>query len=178
MLDRRLNKIDLRFRKASFETFHPHSEQQAQALERMMDNVTGNFYLCGDYGVGKTHLLVSQYRELCLDRACEFRSTHALMEEMRQAEFKEESLIFQRIDGSESFHLFWDDIDKLRLTDFRREMIFHLVDLLYRRKQGLSITSNLTLKELVDEDIIPSGVVRRIDDMCTVVSLQEQEVPF
>jgi len=36
--------------------------------------------------------------------------------------------------------LFWDDLDKLKLTDFKTEVLFDVVDSLYRQKQGLTFS--------------------------------------
>jgi hypothetical protein len=32
----------------------------------------------------------------------------------------------------EPYHFFWDDIGKLKMTDFKTEVLFDLVDSLYR----------------------------------------------
>ena len=38
------------------------------------------------------------------------------------------------------------DIDKLKPTDFKTEVLFELVDTLYRRKHGLTVTGNYSLR--------------------------------
>jgi len=71
----------------------------------------------------------------------------------------------------EAFHLFWDDIDKLKLTDFKSEVLFDLVDSLYRHNHGLTVTSNFSMRELMERERMPPAIVRRLDDMCTAVEL-------
>jgi DNA replication protein DnaC len=69
------------------------------------------------------------------------------------------------------YHLFWDDIDKIKPTEFKAEVLFELVDSLYRRKHGLTITANYSLHDLVARDRMHQAIVRRLDDMCKVIQL-------
>ena len=69
------------------------------------------------------------------------------------------------------YHLFWDDIDKLKPTDFKTEVLFDLVDGLYRRKHGLTVTSNYSMQDLIERERLHPAVVRRLDDMCRVIEL-------
>jgi len=45
------------------------------------------------------------------------------------------------------------------------------VDALYRRKHGLTVTSNYSLQDLVGRERAHPAVVRRLDDMCKVIQL-------
>ena len=69
------------------------------------------------------------------------------------------------------YHLFWDDIDKLKPTDFKTEVLFELVDALYRRKHGLTVTANYSLQDLVARERMHPAIVRRLDDMCRVIQI-------
>jgi DNA replication protein DnaC len=69
------------------------------------------------------------------------------------------------------YHFFWDDIDKLKPTDFKTEVLFELVDALYRRKHGLTVTANYSLKDLVERERMHPAIVRRLDDMCRVIQI-------
>jgi len=71
----------------------------------------------------------------------------------------------------EACHLFWDDIDKLKVTDFKSEVLFDLVDSLHRHNQGLTVTGNFSMRELVERERTHPAIVRRFDDMCTAVEL-------
>jgi len=81
---------------------------------------------------GKTHLLCAQYRELVTAGMvyCHVRTTRELVEELRRAEFDEDftSPVIAAASRREPYHLFWDDIDKLKLTDFKTEVLFDLVE--------------------------------------------------
>ena len=68
-------------------------------------------------------------------------------------------------------HLFWDDIDKLKLTDFKTEVLFDLVDSLYRQKHCLTVTGNYSMRDLVEHERMHPAIVRRLDDMCRAVEV-------
>ena len=63
------------------------------------------------------------------------RTTRELVEELRRAEFDEDfvSPVIVAASRRVPYHLFWDDIDKLKLTDFKTEVLFDLVDSLHYR---------------------------------------------
>lgn len=104
---------------------------------------SGSYYLNGSYGSGKTHLLYAQYREMVLagETKCHVRTTRELVEELRRAEFDDDfiSPVIIAASKSDAYHLFWDDIDKLKPTDFKTEVLFDLVDNLYRQKHGITV---------------------------------------
>jgi hypothetical protein len=45
------------------------------------------------------------------------------------------------------------------------------VDTLYRHKHGLTVTRNYSLPNLVDRECLHPAIVRRLDDMCTVLEV-------
>jgi DNA replication protein DnaC len=99
------------------------------------------------------------------------RTTRELVEELRRAECDEDfvSPVFAAASRRAPYHLFWDDIDKLKLTDFKTEVLFDLVDNLHRQKHGLTVTGNYSMGDLVDHMRMHPAIVRRLDDMCRVI---------
>ncbi len=71
--------------------------------------------------------------------------------------------------SSRPLHLFWDDADKLKPTEFKYGVLFDLVDRIYRNEHSLTITSNLDIEKL--EDVLTPAMVRRIDDICIDVEI-------
>ena len=51
------------------------------------------------------------------------------------------------------------------------EVLFELVDELYRRKHGLIVTANYSLQDLVARERMHPAIVRRLDDMCRVIQI-------
>jgi hypothetical protein len=66
---------------------------------------------------------------------------------------------------------FLDDIDKLKPTDFKTEILFDLLDTLYRRKHALTVTGNHSFSDPVDRERMHPAIVRRLDGMCRVAEV-------
>jgi DNA replication protein DnaC len=173
--DRCLALIPQRFRDSSLDSFKPRDPKQPRALSLMLGDPAGSWYLTGAYGNGKTHLLYARYRELVTTGqvSCHVRTTREFVEELRRAEFDDDfvSPVIAAACRREPYHLFWDDIDKLKLTDFNTEVLFDLVDSLYRQKHGLTVTGNYSMRDLVERERMHPAIVRRLDDMCRVVEV-------
>jgi DNA replication protein DnaC len=128
----------------------------------------------GPYGSGKTHLAAAIYaREVACDQPVYWASMAELLAEFRQAEMDSEfySAARDRARHWSACHFFIDDIDKFKVTDFKFEVLFDFFDTLYRRKLRLTVTSNLSLRQLIEMERLHPAIVRRIDDMCKVVEL-------
>ena len=168
----RLSLIPERFRNRTFESYRPRNPKQERALSLISGDPSGSFYLAGSYGSGKTHLIYAQYRETVISGKvrCHVRTTRELVEELRRAEFDEDfvSPVLAAASQPAPYHLFWDDIDKLKPTDFKTEVLFDLVDTLYRQNHGLTVTSNYSMQDLVARERLHPAIVRRLDDMCRV----------
>lgn len=140
-----------------------------------VDLCFGSFYLTGVYAKGRTDLLYTQYRELVMAGkvCCHVRTTRELVEELRHAEPDNGfvSPVIASASKADPYHLFWDDIDKLKITDFKTEVLFDLVDSLYRQKHGLTVTGNYSMRDLVEQERMHPAIVRRLDDMCRVIEV-------
>jgi DNA replication protein DnaC len=163
------------FREAGFHTYRARNPQQERAAALMKSLPEGSWYLNGHYGSGKTHLLYAQYCDMAAAGKirCHVRTTKELVEELKRMELESEftSPVMAASYSCEPYHLFWDDIGKLKLTEFKTEVLFELVDALYRRKHGLTVTANYSLQDLVDRERMHPAIVRRLDDMCRVIQL-------
>ena len=166
--------IPLRFRECTFESYKPRNFKQTEALDQLSKDPCRPYFIHGAYGSGKTHLLFAQYREAMKVyglRNCILRTTHELVKELQEAEIDGK---FSEINAAlHSDHpvifLFWDDADKLKVTDYKQEILFSLVDRIYKHNEYLTITSNLNLFELQEK--LSPAITRRIDDMCKVLEL-------
>jgi DNA replication protein DnaC len=171
IVDQKLSEIPERFRGSTFENYVPTDAKQETARNAIQLDFTRSFYLYGDYARGKTHLATAQYRQLIeIERPALFMSMGELLADLRKAETNDEyfCLVRQRVRYADNFHLFVDDIDKFKGTEFKTEVLFDLFDTIYKRKLGVTITSNCTLAEL--RGIHPS-IVRRIDDTCQALEV-------
>lgn len=170
----RLQDIPERFRDVTFQGFIPRSVPQQEIRDRIWNDFTGSYFICGDYGCGKTHLATAQYiRLLQIERSAMFFTMAELLGELHRSALDSDYFctVRHRARSAEKFHLFIDDIDKFKVTDFKHEVLFDLMDTIYKRKLGLTITSNYTLSELATAGSVHPSIVRRIDDICAVVQL-------
>ena len=122
----RLAEIPERFRESSFESYRPRNSKQEWALRQMREDPGRSFYLTGSYGSGKTHLLYAQYRQMVFagKTRCHLRTTRELVVELRRAEFDDGfvSPVIMTASKADPYHFFWDDVDKLKPTDFKTEV--------------------------------------------------------
>ncbi|MFA5387692.1 MAG: hypothetical protein WC322_04920 [Candidatus Paceibacterota bacterium] len=174
------------YKNADFKAYQARNPQQQAAVELIRSNPTGSYFMHGNYGAGKTHLLVAQYRAMCLARIpCQLRTARQLVAELTQAELPKErdretfiSPVLRMVQESAQAHLFIDDIDKMDAarTDFRAEVLFDLLDTIKRRQLGVSITGNLPLVSKGGSgrdmrQVLTDQVVSRIYRVCTEVKL-------
>jgi DNA replication protein DnaC len=170
----RLIEIPERFREATFENYSPRNQSQERALSLMREDPEDSYFLFGPYDCGKTHLLHAQYRRLALAGVpCNVRTTVDLLNEIQRMECDQDFLspVFAQVRTRSHYHLFWDDADKFKITDFRSQALHELIDLIYRNCLNLTITSNYLLKELGDLEKLPPSVLRRMDGMCRVLEM-------
>lgn len=171
----KLASIPARFRSATFANYDPIDGKQSRAKERMSAEFTKSYYISGPYGTGKTHLATAQYTQLVrIEQPCMFMTMGELINELRRAELEQDSYYCQvreKCRYAERFHLFIDDLDKFKPTDFKAEALFDLIDTVYKRNLMLTITSNYSLSELAAIQSIHPSVLRRIDDICEVIEL-------
>ena len=174
MIQDRLAEIPERFQEATFENYRPKNARQENAHSLMREDPEGSYFLCGPYDCGKTHLLHAQYRALVLAGvACNVRTTVDLLNEIQRMEFDQDFLspVLSQARSRNRYHLFWDDADKVKITDFRAQALHELIDLIYRNCLSLTITSNFSLKEPEELEKLPPSVIRRIDAMCKVLEV-------
>ncbi len=168
----RLATIPERFRECTFESYHPKNSSQAAARELMQANPEGSYFLHGPYGSGKTHLLHAQYRSLVLAGVPgNVRTSDELLGELQRMALNEDfdSPVLTQIRSGKRYHFFWDDVDKFKMTDFRSQGLFDLIDLIYRKNLSLTVTSNFTLRELVEFEKLHPSLIRRIDEICKIL---------
>lgn len=165
--------IPSRFRGCRLANYVPIDGQQEQALGKILENPGQGLFLHGGFGRGKTHLAVGQYRTLVdAGQTCTWRSMSELIHELQDYEIrKEHSTVLHRVRYTDSFHLFIDDIDKFKPTDWKGEALFDLFDTLYRRELSVTITSNWSLQVLIEQERVHPAIVRRIDEMCMAVQV-------
>jgi DNA replication protein DnaC len=174
ILEQKIGEIPARFRNSTLASYVPVDGDQEKAVTAIHAKLTGSFFLWGNYARGKTHLATAQYIELVkLERPCLFLTMAELVFELRRSELDSDyfCVVRQRVRHAEPFHLFIDDIDKFKATEFKTEALFDLFDTIYKRELGLTVTSNFSLEELQQAQSLHPAIIRRIDDICRVIEV-------
>lgn len=164
--------IPTRFQSSTLESYIPRDRKQAAAKEAIERNRFGSFFLWGLYDRGKTHLMFAQYRLLIETqrRRALVYTTWEIINELTEAEIKgTPSTLRLAVDSDRPLHLFWDDADKMKPTEFKAEVLFDLIDRLYRNQHALTVTSNLDLEAL--QTVLSPAIVSRIDRTCEPVAV-------
>src|SRR6185295_585663 len=136
---KKLAEIPERYRDSTFANYVPEDAQQQAALDRISGDFTESFFIHGDYSRGKTHLATAQYRRLIeIERPAMFFPMSELLHELRRAELDRDffCVVRDRAMHADTLHLFVDDIDKFKPTDFKSEVLFDLFDCIWKRKLG------------------------------------------
>ncbi|MBO0781744.1 MAG: ATP-binding protein [Ktedonobacteraceae bacterium] len=136
----------------TFSTFEQERQPEAFAEVRAFAiHPQGNLWLYGSYGVGKTHLLAALANlRRSAGRPCLFASAVTLFDAIQE-----------RIGNDQDYHLLLkqavqtpllllDDIDKPKVSAFRQEIYYQLIDGRTRRGLPLAISSNCPPAELDD----------------------------
>ena len=170
----KLDAIPKRFEDSRLTNYVPMDSKQQAVLDTVAKDFTKNFFFHGNYGRGKTHLAVAQYVELVkIERPCCFISIHDLVSELRRSEMDPDYFctVRQRVRHEKQFHVIVDDLDKFKPTDFRFEALYDFFNKIYANKLGLTITSNYSLQQLAEANLLDGAILRRIDEICEAVEV-------
>lgn len=166
-----MRQIPQRFRQCSLANYVPTDDLQVQALGMVQENLGNSLLFWGNYERGKTHLAVAQYRAMvAAGESVAWRSMSELITEIQRAAVHDElSVVLDRVRYADSFHLFIDDIDKFKPTEFKAEALFDLFDTLYRRELRVTVTTNWNLSQLMEAELLHPAIGRRLDSMCLAI---------
>ncbi len=156
----------------SFDNYHPKTRQQKEALERVKKG--GSFFLIGDWGVGKTHLLAASVNEAVKKgESAVFFSVPWLLRMIRDDLFSNRPIGVMDI-VCDVEYLALDDLGKEKATETVQEKLFMILD--RREIDGLrtSVTSNYD-PETLRQDKVDGAIVSRIIGMCSLIVLEGED---
>lgn len=170
-------KTPKKFEGMVFSNYKIENESQKRALNGVLEYykngvknyLTGmNLFLFGNYGTGKTMLMSILCRALAKDYlfACRFVNVVDFMNEIKDTFNSSNSrTTSQTLDNyKKSEFLFLDDIDKIKPTDYSKEVIYSLVN--YRTEYELPtiISANHSPEDL-DSKYFNEAIVSRLADI-------------
>jgi len=166
-----------KFEGMDFKHYLTKNESQKRALNGVLEYhkngvknfLTGmNLFLFGNYGTGKTMLMSILCRRLAKEYlfACRFVNIVDFMNEIKDTfNASNNKTTSKTLDGyCKSEFLFLDDIDKIKPTDYSKEVIYSLVN--YRTEHELPtiISANHSPEEL-DSKFYNEAIISRLADI-------------
>lgn len=162
-------------------------EVQKAAIDEMGRNPFQSFLFVGDNGAGKTHLAYTLYAHAVANQrravAC---STRDLLDDFKRYELGESGENGQRFyprvsaselqTNSEKWTILLDEFEKCRVTEFTSEMLFNLLDSVWKFNHQIIVTSNLDEDALIArwskiDDVYGRSIAKRLAASCTVIGL-------
>lgn len=136
----------------TFATYKPQTERQRKALATIAER-DRSYYLYGNYGVGKTHLMVAMaLRSMQKGRAAVLINVPKLLQAIRKAG-RDETTDLEDLAARIPI-LCLDDIGKQKDSTWTEERLFMLIDArwkLQRRDRGFTcFTSQLSIDHLAE----------------------------
>ena len=184
IIDGRLKKIPARYRNARLETLEPtmNHAKQKHVIETMRELPNASYVFCGKPGTGKTHFMWALYAHQArdLNKRIVGCALLQLIEEYREAfrqrdpddappnvTMRPNDLVGLEDGRAKPYALFFDDIDKPKMSDYVAEQVHALFDAAYIYNHQIVVTSNLMPTELVRyferaDDRYGVAIVRRI----------------
>jgi len=186
----KLGAVGQRFLNATFESYKPRNRSQELARQKMTANPRANYFLWGDFRAGKTHLLAAQLDWILRryfqvgEPGAEWLSEPDLAQQQRSQWANSWETSIRRVDlpglsNRKRLPFFLDDLGKAKTTDFLRQELFSLIDMLFKgprveggERFGLSVSANEPIEVLAEEDRIGGAVMSRIDDMAEIIHVE------
>lgn len=175
MRDFKVLVLGLRFADVKLEDIAPRTSRQTEIKQILLKKPLESYFFWGELNTGKSHFLAALYN---------YSIDHDYLHEARfftDRDLKRDLIDFEmdRLgDRIPTFsvdflrqgivrQVFWDDIGKVKISEFVIQEIFSIIDEIFRRKLRLVASSNYNLTELAD--ILGNAVVRRINDVCKCI---------
>jgi DNA replication protein DnaC len=161
--------------------------RQAEVIEFMRNNPDRNYFFGGKFGCGKTLFLWSLYREQVMnDRRVIACTLSELLEEFKAyiaaSISKSDKIVYPRISAGDlrqthtKYHIFLDDIDKARPTEYAAEQLFELANAIHDFQHQIVITTNLSVTNLVThferaDERFGGAIVRRLVEKAKIYEM-------
>lgn len=179
----KLSAIPPKFADFTLANLKPINDKQREVLPQMKASPLTNYFFGGRFGVGKTVLMWTLYREAVMnDRRVIACTLSELMDEhyrFIQASKNGTELKYPRISAEDlrqthtKFSIFLDDVDKAKPSEYVSQEIFELADAIYAFGHQVVVTTNLTVSGLVthferSDERYGGAIVRRLVSDATI----------
>lgn len=186
-------KVDQRYEKVPplFDMAPKEGQEEAyKALREWVEADGGNVVLLGSVGCGKTHLVIAAGKEI--ERAGTYSVEEGyLAKERRHVCFVNVPSLLADLraaissgneETADRFHhltkncvrLILDDLGAERLTEYAAEMLYVLIDGVYRREARVAVTTNVPLKDIVESGA--GRIVSRLVEEAKLVKMTGKDL--
>jgi DNA replication protein DnaC len=159
------------FRKVKAEIIFP--EQRKIFLpDFIQNNSEKNFFICGNFSQGKTHLLYSQAKKLISEKKKVFIYRESdLLNDLQKSAYDEQNdkiNLNHHIKNKSHKHFFIDDLGKTPVTEDRLFQLYNFIDIVYNCEYGLTITTNFKASEIEKrwKSNYAGSIISRLKSMC------------
>ncbi len=140
------------------------AHRYAEAWELMQEGNHG-ILLYGSPGTGKT------FYACCIANALIDQGVFALITSIPrilnfQGGYEAEGIMRSELAGADLLVI--DDLGAERDTSFADEQVFDIIDLRYRAKKPLIVTTNLSIKDMEEAGIQKRRIYDRVQEMCNI----------
>ena len=164
-----------RFADVRLEDIKPKTSRQAEIKQILLKKPMDSYFFWGELSSGKSHFLAGLYNYVVdhdyLDEIRFFTDRNLKRDlvdfEMDRLGDRVPVFTIDYLREGRVRQVFWDDMGKMKMSEFVQQEIFSIVDEIFRRKLRLVVTSNYSLDELAE--MLGNPIVRRINDVCKVV---------
>jgi DNA replication protein DnaC len=177
---KRLSKIPPRFRELELLKIKPMSNihsLQKTFIPQIQANPSGNYFLAGRTGTGKSMLMWSLYREAVMnDQKVVAKTLTELIGEYHkfiQLSVSKQTLVYPSLSAEDlrqshtKYSIFLDDIDKAKPTEYAMEQLFEIANAIYDFQHQIVVTTNLSMQKLIAhferaDERFGGAIVRRL----------------
>jgi DNA replication protein DnaC len=184
------SKIPLKYRGMDFEDFKtdtPEREKVFNKVQGYFNDAAKNFLigknliLTGNFGTGKTLLMSILSNRLTSDyafRVCYINAVD-LINEIKDSFNTSTKITTKDVLNRyiKADFLFIDDIDKLNVTEYVRELMYSIINVRYENESPIIISSNNSI-EVLDEKFFGEAVVSRLLEKSTLIQFNSKNARF
>ena len=161
------------YRGKTLDNYEGRSPSMAKAKEILGNNLKDSFFITGDVGLGKTHLMAGLFYKMLMEGR---RSSEILvMTELELlGKLVEKDADLEMIERSKT--IFLDDMGKIVLNKWQMEKFFAFYNDIYRHERQLIISSNYSIADISDGEMYGGAIGRRIEERARILEIKLPEL--
>jgi len=148
----------------TLDNYEDRTPSMKQAREIILKDPFKSFFIYGNVGLGKTHLLAGIFEKLYKD----FEYTQTIVtNEMEILKEIKDNYNF-RLSGKKRIII--DDIGKVKISNWEITTFFDFYNDIFKRKMEIVISSNYSLEEIAE--IYGGAIARRIEEKIIILHIR------